>query len=380
MGGFMLSKAAEHHGTHVQMADRVLRIVGTTSNPRIVLAFLLTTAGLSMWISNTATTLIMLPVAIAVLARSPSQALAVPLMLSIAYGASIGGLATPIGTPPNLIFMSNYQTITGQSIPFATWMMIGLPITGAMLVLAFVVLAVTAGRGSAIQLPPLQRWTTPQVLVLVVFGITAVAWMTRVAPYGGWERWLGLGGVDDSTVALLAVIALFIIPTFDGRGRRLLNWDLAGSIPWGLLLLFAGGIALARGFQTSGLDRVIGESLGDVAAWHPLMLIATIALVVTFLTEIANNTAVATLLMPLLGAVAAGAGMEPALMMIPAAISASCAFMLPVATAPNAIVFSSERVTIPQMARRGVALNLAGTVTISLLCYLLIGAVLKRLE
>ena len=380
MGGFMLSKAAEHHGTHVQMADRVLRLVGTTSNPRIVLAFLITSASLSMWISNTATTLIMLPVGLAVLARSPSQSLAVPLMLSIAYGASIGGLATPIGTPPNLIFMANYEQITGKGIPFVSWMMIGIPISLALLGVAFAILAFTAGRGAAIVLPPLQRWTKPQILVLIVFACAAMAWMTRVAPYGGWQQWLGLKFADDYTVALVAVLALFLIPSTEGGGRRLLNWTVASSIPWGLLLLFAGGIALARGFRTSELDLVIGRQLAEFASFHPLVLIAIIALVVTFLTEIANNTAVATLLMPLLGAVAVGVGIEPALMMIPAAISASCAFMLPVATAPNAIIFSSDRVTIPQMAARGLLLNLAGTITNTLICYYLLDFVLRRLD
>ena len=209
--------------------------------------------------------------------------------------------------------------------------------------------------------------------MLLVFAVTALLWITRTAPLGGWSGALGLPGAGDSTVALGAVVAMFLIP--DGRGERLLDWPSARAIPWGLLLLFGGGIAIARAFEASGLAAATGSLLADdlgIARWPALAMIGGLCLAVTFLTEITSNTATTTLLMPVLAAAAAAAGIDAMALMVPAALSASCAFMLPVATAPNAIVFGTGLVSTAQMAREGIFLNLIGVGVLSVVCWLLL--------
>jgi sodium-dependent dicarboxylate transporter 2/3/5 len=208
--------------------------------------------------------------------------------------------------------------------------------------------------------------------VMAVFAVTAILWITRQEPFGGWQSWLNLGSVKDASIALLACVAMFIIPDGKGQGGRLLNWETANKIPWGVLLLFAGGICIAKAFSVSGLSQLIGESLSQVTSLPIILLIAAIALTVTFMTEMTSNTATTALLMPILAAAAISAKMDPALLMLPAAMSASCAFMLPVATAPNAIIYGSEKVSIQQMAKTGFVLNLIGTLLITLVCYFLI--------
>ena len=206
--------------------------------------------------------------------------------------------------------------------------------------------------------------------VLIVFALTALAWVTRTAPFGGWGRWLGIEGAGDSTVALLAVVAMFLLP--DGEGDTLLDWETARKIPWGLLILFGGGIAIARAFQESGLSVALGQALSTLSAWPPVLLTLALCLGVTFLTEVTSNTATASLLMPLLAATSVAIDVNPALLMVPAALSASCAFMLPVATAPNAIVYGSGRLTVRDMARAGLVLNLTGAVVISLVAWVML--------
>jgi sodium-dependent dicarboxylate transporter 2/3/5 len=206
--------------------------------------------------------------------------------------------------------------------------------------------------------------------VLMVFAVTALLWITRQEPMGGWTAWLHLDQTNDAMVALLAVVAMCIIP--DGKGERLLDWNTAAAIPWGMLILFGAGLSIASAFTASGLSATIGAGLSGLAALPLLLTIMTICLAVTFLTETTSNTATTTLLMPILAAGAAGAGMDPKLLMIPAAMSASCAFMLPVATAPNIIIFSTGRCSIETMVREGFALNLIGALVISCLCYVLL--------
>ena len=210
--------------------------------------------------------------------------------------------------------------------------------------------------------------------VLWVFGLTAIAWVTRGHPMGGWSHWLNIPGAGDSTVALLSVVALFLIP--DGRNGRMLDWETANRIPWGLLLLFGGGIAIAKAFDSSGLAQALGDFLAHdlgIASWPAVAMIATLCFTVTFLTEITSNTATTTLLMPVLFAAAVSAGLAPEALMIPATLSASCAFMLPVATAPNAVVYGTGHVTTRQMAREGLVLNLVGVVILTGLCTWLFG-------
>jgi solute carrier family 13 (sodium-dependent dicarboxylate transporter), member 2/3/5 len=370
LGGFVVSTAMEKSEAHRRIALLMVRLVGGHSHKRLVFGFMLATAALSMWISNTATVLMLLPVALAVIEQDRDDALGVPLLLGIAYAASIGGLGTPIGTPPNVIFMGVYRELAHVEISFLDWMRIGLPATCVLLPVAWWVATRKMSGAGTLKLPALGPWRPAERRVLVVFALTALAWITRAEPAGGWTALIGAPGVGDATVALAASVVLFLIP--DGEGGRLLDWQSANRIPWGLLLLFGGGIAIARAFEVSGLSTALGSALGAVCSLPVLLMIFVVCLTVTFLTEVTSNTATATLLMPVLAAGALGAEIEPALLMIPAALSASCAFMLPVATAPNAIVFGTGRVTTRRMARTGLILNLLGAVAITIVCTLLI--------
>ena len=370
LGGFLLSTAMEKSGAHRRVALGMVRLVGRRGRRSLVLGFMLATALLSLWISNTATTLMLLPVALAVLEQDEDGELKVPLLLGIAYSASIGGLGTPIGTPPNVIFLGIYREATGIEFGFLDWMRIGIPMVAVLLPLAWLFVTRGLSRGSHIELPALGSWRTSEVRVLLLFAVTAVAWMTRSAPFGGWSGWLDIQTAGDSTVALAAVILLFLLP--DGEGGSLLDWETARKIPWGLLILFGGGIAIARAFEASGLSTSLGTGLAFVAETPPWVMLLGICLGVTFLTEVTSNTATTTLLMPILAAAGIAAAIDPAQLMIPAALSASCAFMLPVATAPNAIVFGTGRVTTRQMASEGLWLNFAAAVAISLLCWWLL--------
>ena len=365
LGGFILSAAMERSGAHRRIALGMINVIGGHSSRRIVLGFMAATAALSMWISNTATVLMMLPIVLAVIAQSPDKKLAVPLLLAIAYSSSIGGLGTPIGTPPNLVFMQQYEKFTGMTVSFTEWMGWGLPVVLIFLPIAGLWLTRKLDYRGELTIPPTGDWRPEERRVLIVFGLTALAWVTRLEPFGGWSTWLGLKGANDAIVALVAVVILFLVP--NGRGGKLIDWQTAERVPWGILILFAAGIAIAQAFVETGLSRAIGDHLTMLASLHPLLMIVTIALIVTFLTETTSNTATTILLMPILASAALGAGLDPSLLMVPAAMSASCAFMLPVATAPNAIVFGSGQVTIADMVREGVVLNFIGVVVITLI-------------
>ena len=371
LGGFLLSKSMEHSGAHRRIALGMVNLFGAHSPRRLVLGFMAAAAVLSMWISNTATTLMLLPVALAVLdGTSDRERLAVPLLLGMAYAASVGGLGTPIGTPPNLIFMQVYQDYTGEVVTFTQWMSWGVPVVLVMVPAMAVILTRGMGGRLDIELPAVGAWRTEERRVMLVFAVTALAWITRSEPFGGWRTWLGVPWANDASVALLAVVVMCLIP--NGRGGRLLDWERASTIPWGVLLLFSGGICLAKGFVNSGLSELIGAGLAGLTDMPLWLLIAAVCLAVTFMTETTSNTASTTLLMPVLAAAALAAGLAPELLMIPAAMSASCAFMLPVATAPNSVVFGSGLITTARMAREGVALNFLGVAVISTACYLLL--------
>jgi len=381
MGGFMISKAAEKSQTHLRVAHGMIRLVGTNSQRRVIIGFLLATAFCSMWISNTATALIMLPVAVAVIQESKNdKRFTICLLLSIAYGSSIGGIATLIGTPPNGVFAATYEKITSVPVDFVSWLYIGIPISGLMLIACAALLTFGVSGSSGYAQTDLGPWTPAQKRVLFILSCTALLWITRTLPFGwgGWSKWLNMPKSDDSTVALLAVVIMFLIPSGKrdekGRSESLLDWNTASDIPWGILLLFAGGLAIADAFGVTGLAKEIGNVLeSTTTGLHPLLVIGVICFTVTFMTEVTSNTATATLLMPILAATAAASDVDPAIYMIPAAISASCAFMLPVATPPNAIVFGgSDVITIPVMARYGLWLNLVGVIIVSLVCYFLI--------
>jgi len=369
MGGFMLSTAMADSGAHRRIALYMVNVFGGNSARGLVFGFMAASAFLSMWISNTATTLMLLPVALAVLERT-DRFMAVPLLLGIAYAASIGGLGTPIGTPPNLIFMQVHLDQFGTTPNFIEWMSWGMPVVILMIPLAGFWLTRGIKLQHPVHLPKPGEWRPAEKRVLIMFTLTALAWITRQAPFGGWSGWLDLPQANDASVALIAVIAMAVLP--NGEGARLLHWETVRKIPWGVLLLFAGGITLANAFVSSGLAEIIAAELEILVALPTWLVVLGICLSVTFLTEVTSNTATASLLMPLLAATAIATDINPMLLMIPAALSASCAFMLPVATAPNAIVYGSELITVKQMAKTGLALNLIGAVVITTVCVLML--------
>lgn len=370
LGGFMISVAMAQSGTHRRLALGLVSFIGGDSSRRIVLGFMCACAVLSMWISNTATALMMLPLALAIIDQSQDKKIAVPLLLCIAYGCSIGGLGTPIGTPPNLIFMKEYQSFTGSTVSFSQWMMWGIPVVVLMVPLAGLWLTRKLDYVGKLEMPQTGVWRAEERRVLIIFGITVLAWITRLEPFGGWSTWLGLKHATDATVALIAVIVMFLVP--NGKGEKLLNWQAAVKIPWGILLLFAAGIIIAQAFMESGLSKFIAEQLAVLSNLHSLIIIVSIALAVTFLTETTSNAATTILLMPILAPAAMAVGLDPALLMVPAAMSASCAFMLPVATPPNAIIFGTGKIPIATMVREGFVLNFIGVLVITAVCYFLV--------
>jgi sodium-dependent dicarboxylate transporter 2/3/5 len=364
MGGFMLSTAMARSGAHRRIALNMVGLFGgANGGRRLVMGFMCASALLSMWISNAATTLVLLPIIAAVVERSDNPRLQTCLLLGVAYAASIGGICTPIGTPPNLLFFENYVKAGGAEPTFRQWMAWAVPVALIMLPIAAIWLTRGLQREEGLELPEVGSWRAEEIRTLSVFAVTATLWITRKEPFGGWSGWTGLTGANDASVAMLAVVAMHLIP--NGKGERLLTWETAVKIPWGVLILYGGGIAIAHAFQQSGLSQWIGDSLSVLSSVPTVVMILTVCLVVTFLTEVTSNTATASLLLPILAASALAARIDPKVIMIPATISCSFAFMLPVATPPNAIVFSSEKITIRQMAREGIALNLIGAVVIT---------------
>lgn len=355
MGAFMLSKALEKSGVHRRIAVYMLRLCGASSAKRLVLGFMLTSAVLSMWISNTATALMLLPIAMAIITSMNSPRLATALLLGIAYAASLGGVGTPIGTPPNIIFMSVYQDTTGVELSFLNWMKTGVPVVLISIPIMALWLTRDLKEMPDCDMPESGAWAPAEKRVLTAFGFIALAWVFR--PY--WTEWTSMTMVSDSTIAIAGVVLMFLIP--DGNKEKpsnLLDWKTAESIPWGMLLLFAGGICLAKAFVASGLSDLLGDALTGISVLPIVVLLLVLCLSVSFVTEITSNTATATLLMPVLASAAIAIDVDPIVLMMPAAISASCAFMMPVATAPNAIVYGSGLIPIKTMVKEGTILNI----------------------
>ena len=356
LGGLLLSKAMEKSGAHRRIALKMVTACGGGGGRPIVLGFMLASAALSMWISNTATTLMMLHMVVAV----------------------------PIGTPPNMVMIGYYEQEFGKEIAFLDWMKIGIPISIIMVLLIFFWLTRGIKTKSAVPLPDPGLWRQEEIRTLLVFVLTALAWTTRSAPFGGWRNWFGLlpsnteylqtlfVNANDASVAFIAVILLFCLPNGMNKREKLLDWKTANEIPWGLLILIGAGMCLGAGFKESGLSTALAGSLTGLGKVRLIYLILSIALLVTFLTEMTSNTATTNILMPILGAAAIASALDPRLLLLPAAISASCAFMLPVATMPNAVVFGTGEITIKQMAREGLILNFIGAVVVTLICYLLL--------
>lgn len=378
LGGFMLGLAMERWGLHRRIALRTLLLFG--SGPRAIVAgFMLATAVLSAFVSNTATVIMMLPIATSVLGSlalpggdADRGRFATCLVLAIAYAASIGGVATLIGTPPNGVLRDVVLTQTGVPIDFGRWMLYAAPLVAIMLPLTYVLLvgplfrvrggvreAPESGRAAIRRhLDELGPMAPGEWVVLVVFGLAAALWIFKkpllaLPPLAALDLRL-----DDAQIAMLAAVALFAIPV-DRRARTFaLDWRTAARAPFGVLLLFGGGLSLAAAIQASGLDRVIGGQFALLQGLPPWTLILAVCLLVTFLTELTSNTATTTALLPVVAAAAPVVGVDPAMLMLPAAVSASCAFMLPVATPPNAVAFASGHVAMPQMVRAGLVLNL----------------------
>ena len=372
LGGFLLSKAMEKSGAHRRIA--LLMVHACPKRDKfLLLGFMLATAFLSMWISNTATTLMMLPIALAVIQGSDDKRLTIPLLLGIAYSANVGGIATPIGTPPNLVMIGAYRDLGFEEISFAQWMNFGVPVT----ILMVLVIWLWVGRslsnnGSELPLPNPGQWTQAETRTLAIFALTALAWITRSEPFGGWKTWLDLPQANDASVAFIAVLLLFCLPSGENKGEKLLDWKTANQIPWGMLILVGAGLCLGEAFKQSGLSASIAHGLSGLENLPTILLLLGICILVTFLTEMTSNTATTSLLMPILGAAAIAAELDPKLLLIPAALSASCAFMLPVATIPNAVVFGTGKISIKRMAGEGFVLNLIGAGVVTGVIYFLL--------
>ncbi len=378
VGGFLIAQAMERSGLHRRVALAILSHLHA-SPLRLIAGFALTTAFLSMWVSNTATTLLMVTIALAVLSRLDETLdrqrlarLAPALLLVIAYAANIGGMGTPVGTVPNLVFLENLRQHTPEAVPgFLQWMMLGVPLVIVGLIVLLLLfahrlrgLSWSGVAGEALQrerqtLGPLRR---DEAFVAMVLGFAALAWMTRQGIKGddfhlpGWSTLLPHPGVDDATVAIFAALLLFLVPVRDGR--PVLDHRAIGRLPWEILILLGGGFALAMGMQKSGLSAWIGEQAKIFEGVPLLVLVLAVALAIVFLTEITSNTATTQVMLPILAAVALSNDYDLTTLLLAATLSASCAFMLPVATPPNAIVFASGRITIGDMMRAGLRLNL----------------------
>ncbi|MEM8599096.1 MAG: DASS family sodium-coupled anion symporter [Bacteroidota bacterium] len=379
LSGFLLAKGLERWGLHRRIALGIVSRLGV-SPYRIVAGFLLAAGGLSMWISNTATAVMMLPIGLSIvtLTEDPDAdrrgGFAVALMLAIAYACSVGGMATLIGTPTNALLAAFVLDTYGVEVSFAGWMALGLPLAlvglGVLYVmLTRVVFDVRTARipgGQAFvdaELRALGRMSAAERRVAVVFGTVAALWITR-------QLWQPIApGVNDTVIGMAGALALFALPAGRGPGDvRLLDWPSAVTLPWGVLLLFGGGLSLAAAIKDTGLAAWIGGSLAAVSAWPLVLVVGLTVLVIVLLTEMTSNTATAAAFLPVLAALPLGA--DPMLLLAAATLAASCAFMLPVATPPNAIVYGSDRITLPQMARAGVWLNALFAVLVTLWCLL----------
>jgi sodium-dependent dicarboxylate transporter 2/3/5 len=381
LGGFLLSRAMEKSGAHRRIALKMVSLCGGGGGKSLILGFMIASAGLSMWISNTATTLMMLPMVIAVLDGAEDKKIRVPLLLGVAFAANVGGIGTPIGTPPNMVMIGYYETIKGVEISFLEWMKVGVPISITMVVLIWLWLSRNLKTKSRVPLPSPGVWRKEEKRTMVLFFFTALAWMTRSAPFGGWKSFFGfisendvglyniLANANDASVAFIAVIILFCTPSGNKKNEKLLDWETANKIPWGLIILVGSGICLGTAISESGLSEQAAKLLTGIDKLKTVFVILCVALLVTFLTEITSNTATTVILMPILGAVSTASGIEPTLLLIPAAISASCAFMLPVATMPNAVVYGTGEFSIKRMVKEGFVLNLVGTLVVTTICY-----------
>jgi len=383
MGGFMIALAMEKWSLHKRIALTIIKMVGTNIRS-VVFGFMISTALLSMWISNTATTMMMLPIALAVArqfgeffyleagekARSEERKFGLALMLGIAYAASIGGMATLIGTPTNAIFSAVVKEYYNAQVSFSDWMKFGLPLSVVLLIICWAYLTMVAFK------PAFQRFTQvsetiqnelrklgklkkEEKSIIIVFGLTALAWITR-----SFVLARIIPAIDDTIIAITGALILFFIPA--GENDTILDWSTARKLPWGILLLFGGGLAIAAGFSQTGLAAWIGNEIQYISGTQYIIILLVVTTTVNFLTEITSNVATASILLPIMASISAALGFHPYGLMISSCLAASCAFMLPVATPPNAIVFSSGYIKIPDMVKTGFWMNIISIIIIVL--------------
>ena len=385
MGGFIIAKGIEAWNLHRRIALLIVRAFGTRPD-FLIAGFMLATAVLSMWVSNTATTVMMLPIALSIIQilnekEAPDIAAntQTALLLGIAYAASIGGVGTLVGSPPNALLAAYAQEQLGIEISFAKWMAFGLPVVFIMLPLAWLLLTrVTCpvahrpipGASKIInsEIKTLGSMSVEEKRVLAIFVLTALSWIFRPLITNFFPN----AGLTDSGIALIGAIFLFIIPTGKGDGSSLLTWSQAAQLPWGVLLLFGGGLSLASAISSSGLADIAGNGLTGLAGYPAIVLVITVTTLIVFLTEISSNIATTAIFLPIVATVAISMGTAPLELLIAVALAASCAFMMPVATPPNAIVFASEKLTVAQMATAGILLNLVAIIVITLVVWVLI--------
>ena len=382
MGGFILAIAIEKWNLHKRIALHIIKLIGTNVK-NIILGFMVATAFLSMWISNTATSVMMLPIGMSIVSQlkdnpatrqDENKLFGKALMLSIAYSASIGGIATLIGTPPNLVFAGYIQEVYNIEISFLQWLTFGLPISIILLLVSWYYLVNIAfkfeqkkfpGGKSEIQkllieLGPMKR---EEKIVLSVFVITALCWISR-----SFLLEKILPGIDDTIIAMIAGITLFTLGTSQ-KGKRIINWKEAVKMPWGIILLFGGGMALASGFEVTGLAEWFGVKITLLDTLPLLLLILIVIFSVNFITELTSNLATTAMLLPILAPIALKLDLNPYMLLVATTVAASCAFMLPVATPPNAVVFGSGYLRIPDMVKTGLWMNLISIIFLTAMVY-----------
>lgn len=371
LGGFVIALAMQRWGLHRRVAIGIIGAMGTRPR-RIIAGFLLSGAFVSMWVSNTATALMMLPIAMSVVAILPASARAsgahsdfgTALMLSVAYGATTGGMATLIGTPPNALLAGYMSRVYGYEIGFAQWMLVGVPVTAVALPVVYWILTHISFKLGNDEIPGmaeliatekarLGRLSRGETCVAIVFVLVALGWIFNPL----LSRWVPL--LSDTTVAIAGAIALFLIPIDAKRGEFVMNWAATKNLPWDVLILFGGGLSLAASIEEHGVSEYLGKLAGGLSG---LPIIATVAIVcfgILMITELTSNTATAATFLPITGAIAVSMGQDPLLFLVPTAMAANCSYMLPVGTPPNALVFGSGMVRLPQMARAGMLMNIA---------------------
>ena len=382
LGGFIVAFAMQRWNLHRRIALTVLQYAGANGRS-LVGGFMLASALISMWVMNTSTTMMLLPIAVSIITvihktvsdldQTARENFQYSLLLGVAYGATIGGISTLVGTAPNAMLAAFMRETYATEIDFSSWMLVGLPLSAAMLPLAWLALTrwvfnvdfTTSPEGRA-ELRRMKqdmgRITVPEQRVAIVFVCMALLWVLRPL----LVKWSGITALDDSGIAMAGAVALFLIPSGDAADPMLLRWHYAEQLPWSVLILFGGGLTLAGAVSHTGLATWMGGSLQAVGTLDVLIIVILSATMIIFLTELTSNIATTATFLPVIGAIAIGAELNPIVLTVPVTLAASCAFMLPVATPPNAIVFGSGLLTVPKMARAGLALNLISIVLVSI--------------